>query len=119
MRNIENLKKSKYDLFKKFSEGIIEEDDYKLYNSEFDKEIDNNKSRLKELDEYEVKEIDDDLLKNVVEVMRLDLENKKNLGNRYFSVKREEGESDESFYKRKNVGLKDMRRFIGNYINKI
>ena len=117
--NIDNLKKSKYDLFKKFSEGIIEEDDYKLYNSEFDKEIDNNKSRLKELDEYEVKEIDDDLLKNVVDIMRLDLENKKNLGNRYFSVKREVGESDESFYKRKNVGLKDMRRFIEKYINKI
>jgi len=117
--NIENLKKSKYDLFKKYSDGIIEEDDYQLYNSEFDKEIGNNKSRLKELDEYEVKEIDDNLLSSVVDVMRLDLENKKNLGSKYFSVNRKEGESDESFYKRKNVGLKDMRRFIEKYIKKI
>ena len=88
------------------------EDDYKLYNGEFDMEIKNNQNRLRELNEYEVNEVDDKLLKN-------DLDNKKKIGDNYFKIKRIEGEEDESYYKIKNVGLKDMRRIINKYLSKI
>ena len=106
------LKKIKYDTYKDWKSEKIEEDDYRLYNDEFDKEITNKKKRLKDLNEYEFKEIDDDLLENVLEVLKNDLNNKKNVGIKYFNIKRKEGENDESYYKRKNVGLKDMRREI-------
>ena len=118
-KNIDELKKSKYDLFKKYSKGIIEEDDYKLYNGEFDIEINNNENRLRDLNEYEINEVDDKLLENVLEVLKNDLDNKKKIGDKYFKIKRIEGEEDESYYKRKNVGLKDMRRIIDKYLSKI
>ena len=51
--------------------------------------------------------------------MKRDLSNKMKLGDKFFSLKRLEYESDENFYKRKNNSLKDMKRIIERYISKI
>lgn len=118
-KEIKKLKKNKYDLFKKFSDGVVDEDDYDLYNGEFDKEIEKSKNRLKELEDYVINEVDDNLLKDVIGIMKNDLNNKEMLGNGFFDCVRLDGEEDVSYFNRKNKGLKDMRRIIDKYVNKI
>ena len=51
--------------------------------------------------------------------MKLSLKNKESLGDSFFSIQRLENESDESFYKRKNGSMKDMKKEIEKYIKKI
>ena len=119
VRRIDELKTNKYELYKDWKDNKISEDDYHLYNEEFTKEIDESNKRINEIDNYEINEIDDKILENVIDFMKNDLSNKERIGDNFFKVKRKENESDDSYYKRKNKGLKDMKRLIDKYLNKI
>ena len=116
---IEKLKNIKKETYKDWKLGKINEEDFNEFNNSFNEEIDNNNNRLKEIENYKVVNIDDDVIDNYLEVMKLDLDNKRRLGDKFFGLKRLENESDESFYKRKNGSLKDMKRIIDRYIRKI
>ncbi len=116
---IEKLKNIKKETYKDWKLGKINEEDFNEFNNSFNEEIDNNNNRLKEIENYKIVNIDDDVIDNYLEVMKLDLDNKRRLGDKFFGLKRLENESDESFYKRKNGSLKDMKRIIDRYIRKI
>ena len=75
--------------------------------------------RINEIDSYEIKEVNSEVMENVVQFMVNDLENKKKIGDRYFLVNRLEDESDEKYFKRKNIGLKDMKVILGKYLNRV
>ena len=119
INEIERLKVLKKDTYIDWKGGKIDEDDYNLFNSGFSKEIIENENRLNVIEEYKIVEIDQLVVDDYLEVLKTNLENRKSVGNRFFSIKRLEGESDEKFYKRKNGSLKDMKKEIEKYIRKI
>ncbi len=119
VRRIEELKTNKYELYKDWKSKKVDEDDYKLYNEEFTKEITECENRINEIDNYEIEEVDNEMIKNTIQFMKNDLSNKMKIGNNHFNIVRLEDESDENYFKRKNKGLKDMKRIIGKYLNKI
>ena len=116
---IEKLKVFKKDTYKDWKSDKISEDDFNEFNMGFDKEIISNQNRLKEIEDYQIVNIDDNVIDNYLEVMKLSLKNKESLGDSFFSIQRLENESDESFYKRKNGSMKDMKKEIEKYIKKI
>jgi len=119
IRRIEELKSYKYQLYKDWKGDKVGEDDYNTYNTDFIKEITDCELRINEIDSYEIKEVNSEVMENVVQFMVNDLENKKKIGDRYFLVSRLEGESDEKYFKRKNIGLKDMKVILGKYLNRV
>tara|TARA_B100000795_G_scaffold262275_1_gene239991 strand:+ start:2470 stop:4176 length:1707 start_codon:yes stop_codon:yes gene_type:complete len=116
---IEKLKEIKKETYKDWKNGKIDENDFNQFNSDFNNEIINNESRLNEIENHKILNIDDNVIDDYLEVMKLSLKNKEELGDNFFNIKRLEFESDVVFYKRKNGSMKDMKKEIEKYIRKI